>query len=252
MSTPDYSAYYEFLAKEVVEPFYNDRLSGLSRLKLADILKRKNPYLFKAKNIELADDFVKGIVDAHLSSQEETTFGNHLEKFAIYVSHSLDGGFKSARKSLDLEFEREGVYYIVGIKSGTNWGNSDQINTMKANFKRAKEALREEGKPLPIVAVNGCMYGKDRSPLKTDSDPDKTYYKHAGQDFWQFLSGDDQLYQKIILPIDAEARQKDDAFKEVYFSKVNEMTQEFAQDFMKDHRIDWVKLVDYVSKRASD
>lgn len=191
-------------------------------------------------------------MDAFLSSQEETTFGNHLEKFAIYISHALDGGFKSARKSLDLEFEREGVYYIVGIKSGTNWGNSDQINTMKANFKRAKEALREEGRTLPIVAVNGCMYGKDRSPLKTDSDPDKTYYKYAGQDFWQFLSGDDQLYQKIIIPIDAEAKQQNETIRTAYVRKVNEMTQEFTQDFMKDHQIDWVKLVDYVSKRASD
>jgi hypothetical protein len=34
---------------------------------LASVLKRKNPYLFKAKNIELAGDLVKSVVDAFLS-----------------------------------------------------------------------------------------------------------------------------------------------------------------------------------------
>ena len=62
----------------------------------------QNPYLFKAKNIELAQDLVKGIVDAFLSSQEETLFGNLLEGFAVYVSSILYGGFKSEFKSIDL------------------------------------------------------------------------------------------------------------------------------------------------------
>jgi hypothetical protein len=37
-------------------------------------LKRKNPYLFKAKNILTAQDLVKNLLDAYLQSQEETTF----------------------------------------------------------------------------------------------------------------------------------------------------------------------------------
>ncbi len=83
--TSPYQRYYDYLAEQVIAPFYNVRLEGLRSLKLAAILKRKIPYLFKAKNIELAGDFVKGIVDAFLSSQEETVFGNLLEGFAIYV-----------------------------------------------------------------------------------------------------------------------------------------------------------------------
>src|SRR5437588_10253925 len=127
MTDSPYQNYYDYLAKHVITPFYNVRLEGLQRLKLASVLKRKNPYLLKAKNIELAVDLVRSIVDAFLSSQEETIFGNLLEGFAIYVSHILYGGFKSELKSVDLEFERDGVYYVVGIKSGTNWGNSDQV-----------------------------------------------------------------------------------------------------------------------------
>ena len=132
-----------------------------------------------------------------------------------------------------------------------NWGNSDQIHTMKRNFKAAKQILRANGIEKPIVAVNGCIYGKDRNPLKTNPDPDMTYYKYAGQDFWKFISEDDQLYRQIIVPIDAQARQKDETFKTAYAAKINEMTVEFANRFITDNLIDWVKLIDYVSKREA-
>src|SRR5689334_6730602 len=129
--TSKYRRYHDFLTNHVITPFYENRLNNLNQLNLHGVLKRKNPYLYKAKNIELAGDLVKSIVDAFLSSQGETIFGNLLEDFAIYVSRTLYGGFKSGLKSVDLEFERDGVYYIVGIKSGTNWGNSDQVNRMR-------------------------------------------------------------------------------------------------------------------------
>ncbi len=239
-----YTGYHAFLSEHVMTPFYLRRLEALQKLKLHDVLKRKNPYLFKAKNIELAGDLAKGIVDAFLSSQEETLFGNLLEGFAIYVSHSLHDGFKSQRKSLDLEFRRDGVYYIVGIKSGIHWGNVDQINTMKANFKRAREELRAQGVTEEIIAVNGCIYGKDPNPLKNDVDADKTYYKYAGQEFWKFISGDDNLYREIIAPIDAEAKLKDEAFRAAYTAKVHELTLDFSLNFLSEGQIDWSKLVE--------
>lgn len=93
-------------------------------------------------------------------------FGNLLEKFAIFVSSQTDGGFKSAFRSVDLEFQRDNLYYIVGIKSGVNWGNADQINAMKRNFREARITLRERGMTTLVTAVNGCMYGSESHPLK--------------------------------------------------------------------------------------
>jgi hypothetical protein len=248
--TSPYQGFYDYLAEHVITPFYGVRLKGLQGLKLAAILKRKNPYLFKAKNIELAGDLVKGIVDAFLSSQEETIFGNLLEGFAILVSQTLYGGFKSELKSVDLEFERDGVYYIVGIKSGTNWGNSDQVNRMRDNFKAARRILSKRGVTAEVVAVNGCIYGRDNTPFKTHRDRERRYYKYAGQAFWHFVSGDENLYREIIAPIDREARQKDETFKKAYAAKVNEMTQDFTNNFMTpENQIDWLKLIDYVSRR---
>jgi site-specific DNA-methyltransferase (cytosine-N4-specific) len=251
MTSLPYRLCHDYLAQHVITPFYSIRLEKLQGLKLAGILQRKNPYLFKAKNVELAGDLVKGVVDAFLSSQEETIFGNLLEGFAIFVAQHLYGGIKSQLKSVDLEFTRNDVYYIVGIKSGVNWGNADQINRMRDNFKAARKLLRKRGVTSKIVAVNGCIYGKDGNPLKKHIDLEKEYYKYAGQAFWEFISGDDNLYREIITPIDKEARRKDETFKKAYAAKVNEMTQDFTANFMTpDNQIDWLKLVDYVSKRV--
>lgn len=239
---------HNYLAEEVVLPFYNKRLEKLNSLQLNDVLKRKNPYLLRAKNFELAADLVKSIIDSFLSSQEETMFGNFLEGFAIYVAQELYGGFKSRLKSIDLEFERDEIYYIVGIKSGIYWGNSDQINKMQDNFKLAKNTLRQMGMSREIQAVNGCIYGKEQSSLKMSNDPDKSYYKYAGQDFWHFISGDPNLYRDMIEPIDRKAREKDDTLKAAYSAKVNEMTQDFMRNFMTNNQVDWIKLVEFVSK----
>jgi hypothetical protein len=251
-SQEQYEDYDTFLANNVVTPFYYERLMYLRCcMSLADVLSRKNPYLLKAKNLASPDELVRSIVDAFLSSQEETMFGNKLEMFAIYVSSRLYGGSKSQLPSIDLEFAREDIYYIVGIKSGINWGNSDQVNRMKDNFKAARNFLRERGETREIVAVNGCIYGKDGKPFKENPDPEKSYYKYAGQDFWNFISGDDDLYREIIKPINEEARARDEEFKLTYDGKVNSMVREFSNIFLNNEGlIDWVKLVDYVSKRG--
>lgn len=122
---------------------------------------------------------------------------------------------------------------------------------MKDNFKAARNVLRERGVTKEIVAVNGCIYGKDAKPFKKNADAEKSYYKYAGQDFWNFISGDDNLYREIIKPIDEEARTRDEEFKRTYDGKVNGMVKEFSNTFLNDEGlIDWVKLIDYVSKRG--
>ena len=88
--------------EENIGEFHERRAGSLQSLKLAQVLKRKNPYLFKAKNINDAHDLVKLILDAHLSSQEETIFGEFLEKLAIFVCEKVFSGRKSSAEGIDL------------------------------------------------------------------------------------------------------------------------------------------------------
>lgn len=175
-----------------------------------------------------------------------------MENLAIHVCREVFKGKKAEEgkyKSVDLIFDRDKKTYIVGIKSGPNWGNSDQINIMKRNLKIAKKFLRAELKKTNIVSVNGCMYGKDNRPHKVNKDPDLSHYKICGQAFWELISGDDQLYKKIIQPLDKEAKKRDSVFKELYIKKINEMTKDVIGLFYAKNTLDWDKIIDYVSKK---
>jgi len=92
-------------------------------------------------------------------------------------------------------------------KSGPNWGNSSQIAKMVADFKTAKKTLRTSNSQLSIVAVNGCCYGRDNKPDKGD------YFKYCGQRFWEFISGDSDLFTEIIEPLGYKAKERNDDFE---------------------------------------
>jgi hypothetical protein len=223
--------------------FHDKRLNSLDRLKLKDVLKRKNPYLFRAKNVLTSEQIIRGLVDAHLSSNEETLFGDWLEGLAIFINQQVYGGYKSGIKGIDLEFDDEaGRRCIVAIKSGPNWGNSSQIAKMKMDFLVAKRTLRTSNSGLNIVAVNGCCYGQDNRPDKGD------YFKYCGQRFWQFISNNSDLYTEIIEPLGYKAREKNDDCTQSYTQRINQFTREFANLFCKaDGAIDWEKLVRFNS-----
>jgi len=224
--------------------FHVKRLQNLDELKLHKILKRKNPYLFKAKNILTAQDLVKVLLDAHLSSQEETIFGDFLEGLAIFICGRVYDGKKSAAEGIDLEFSKDGIKYIVAIKSGPNWGNSNQILRMKDNFLKAIKILKTNNPKIHVIAVNGCCYGKDNKPEKGN------YQKLCGQRFWEFISGNENLYTEIIEPLGHKAKEKNEQFLESYPQVVNKFTLAFMNEFCIDGKIKWGKLVQFNSGKT--
>ena len=225
-----------------IQVFHQKRLDSLQKLKLMDVVKRKNPYLFKAKNINKASEFVETILEAFLSSQEEGIFGGFLEELAIFISSRVYGGQKSSAEGIDLEFERDDIRYIVSIKSGPNWGNSSQIARLRDNFRKAKRILSTNTSSANVVAVNGCCYGRDRKPDKGD------YLKLCGQKFWEFISADDNLYTDIIEPLGHRAKEKNEQFVREYDKVVNKFTAEFVGTFCDtDGNMLWEEIVKFNS-----
>jgi hypothetical protein len=236
----------EVYVAEHIGAFHAARLRSLEAVTLTAILKRKNPYLFRAKNIRTAEALVKSIFDAYLSSQEETIFGEFLENLAIFIASRVHGGRKSAAVGIDLEFSRDDIHYLVAIKSGPNWGNSSQLARMRDTFTTAKRVLNTNRRAGNVVAVNGCCYGRDNNPDKGN------YVKYCGQRFWEFISGDPNLYVTIIEPLGHQAREKNEAFEAGYARVINLFTAEFMRDFAPGGTIDWTRLVQLGSATTVD
>lgn len=227
-----------------IQKFHQKRIESLQKLKFKNIIKRKNPYLFKAKNINTASEFVTTILDAFLSSQEEGIFGGFLEGLAIFICSHVYDGQKSSAEGIDLEFKKDNARYIVSIKSGPNWGNSSQIKKMKDSFRKAKRILRTNTSSMNVIAVNGCCYGKNRVPDKGD------YLKLCGQEFWSFISGNDNLYTDIIEPLGHKAKEKNNLFTQEYARVINQFTLEFITTFCDSKgNIRWEEIVRFNARK---
>ena len=209
---------------------------------LQEILERKNPYLFKAKHVTTASEFMESVLCAFLSSQEETQFGGFLERLAIFICSTVYGGRKSSAAGMDLEFERENIFYIVSIKSGPNWGNSGQVEKLRTNFSKAKKILNTNTSKKNVVAVNGCLYGRDLPEDRGD------YLKQCGQRFWEFISGRKNLYTDIIEPLGSRAKERKEEFEIELARVTNRLTKEFLNGYcLPDGTIQWKKIVEFNS-----
>jgi hypothetical protein len=229
-----------------INVFHEKRINSLDSLKLSQVLKRKNPYLFKAKHTLTSEQIIRGIIDAHISSNEETIFGDWLEGLAIFINQKVYNGWKSGIPNIDLEFDKDAIRYIVTIKSGPNWGNSSQISKMISDFKTAKKTLRTGNSHLNVVPVNGCCYGRNNNPDKGD------YFKYCGQEFWSFVSGNENLYLEIIEPLGHKAHERNNEFQKLYTQLINKFTKQFTNEFCTDNgEIDWGKLVHFNSSKSN-
>ncbi len=226
-----------------INDFHERRLSAVKKFRLKKLLKSKNPYLFKAKNVETVEQLISSLLSSYMSSQEETMFGAFLEKLAIFVCQKTFNGQKSPAEGIDLDFIKDGVRYLVSIKSGPHWGNSDQIKKMISNFNKAKKVINQGGK-IPIVCVNGCCYGQQQNENQG------SYIKKCGQSFWELISGDSEFYKKIVEPLGYKAKEKNDRFMEEHNKLLNAFSKEFSNSFLKKNgEIDWEKLIEFNSKK---
>lgn len=227
----------ETYIRDHISEFHEAKIEKLKKLKLNEILKRKNPYMFKAKYLEDEHSLVKSLMDAVCSSSEETIFGDWLERLAIFVAHEVYGGYKSTTKGVDLEMDKDGIHYIISIKSGPHWSNSSSLDSQKKKFQAAQRVYRTGGNTKECKAIIGCCYGKTYSPY---DDP----MKMCGQSFWEFISGSSTLYIDIIEPLGTEAKAKNEAYQREYNKLKNVLVNDFGHKYcLKDGAIDWEKIV---------
>ncbi len=225
----------EAIVSRHIAAFADRRRKKIAELKPRELLSRKNPYLFIARQIETPDELAEAVVSAALSSSEETVFGGTLEDIAIDICAAAFGGYKSVAEGVDLEFTRGGRRYLVSIKSGPNWGNRDQVSRMRENFRRAIGIARQRDAQADVLAVNGCCYG-----LQSPSDRGD-YIKLCGAEFWELISGEPEMYQRLIHPIRQAASNGFTSERHALTDRVrDELVSKWSDG---DGNLDWAAIV---------
>lgn len=217
--------------------FYTSLTKTLDNIDIDKILKRKNPYLYRAKGISSAGQIVDGILAAYVSSSEETVFGNtFFEPIAIVVS----GGQKAVTEGVDITVDKDNTIYSIAVKSGTSVFNADSRKRQEQNFQSAQKRAQQAKKAyMPVV---GYGYGKKK--VKAE----KFYLELAGKDFWEWLTGDPYFYTKIIEFMGTRPDEYAKQFEEAYAKAENRMVREFTLKYCKDDgSIDWDTLIKFNS-----
>jgi len=236
----------EQFVEENIVGFHQARAANLAKLKLNVLLKAKNPYLFRARNFGYAPDLIVALLDARLSSSEEGSFGMFMEELAIFVAEQTGNGHKSGVPGLDIELSRDGVRYLIAVKSGRNWGNQSQHDALKKNFETAVKVLKQSKRVGEVQPTLGICYGNFKTVHKSG------YWHIGGQSFWHLLSGESGFYTQIVEPLGHRAKEFNEAFEVEKAKTYNRMTREFTVDYCTPSgEIDWKKLVEFVSKNMA-
>jgi hypothetical protein len=225
-----------------LDTFYNTLIEKIDGLDIVKIMKRKNPYLYRAKAMENASEIVENVLSAFVTSSEETIFGNcFFEPLAIAAS----GGNKALAEGIDIMVQNNAnnTIYAVAVKSGPSVFNADSKKRQEQNFMAASK-LAQQAKAR-YEAYIGYAYGRKKDSGRGKP---KMYQELAGKKFWEELTGDADFYLKIIKFMGNLPEQYVDSYKESYNKASNRLVREFSNKFCKeDGSIDWEKLVEFNS-----
>lgn len=234
---PINESYDEAKAAEVIadaiEEFYASLVKGIDEITIDKILGSKNPYLYCVKNVKSPRQFVGSILDAYISSSEETIFGNlFFEPLAIAVS----GGSKAGAEGVDIEIDAAPIRYAIAVKSGTSVFNADSKKRQIENFDKHARLMRQGG--LHSSPVIGYGYGTKKGGTGG------RVLEYAGQDFWEYLTGDPDFYTKIVDLMGDSPEVWSGRFEASKAKTLDRLTGEFAEGYVAgDGSIDWHKVL---------
>lgn len=223
----------EEIVQSALDQFYGRRLALFDKLKLKKLLQRKNPYLFRAMGITQPRELVTALLSAYLSSSDEGIFGGaFFEPVAIAVS----GGRKSITNSIDFELEVDGTVRAYEVKSGLSVFNARSLRRQIQAFEECRRRLPGRA----FEAVVGYAYGRRCAPPKGN----RNFREVSGQSFWEEISGDSDLYKKILDLLARKADQHLATYKSAHDEASNRFIAEFQGEFATpDGQIDWDKLL---------
>ncbi len=204
----------------------------LSKLKMRDIIRRKNPYLYRASGIATCEDLVSRAFTEYTSTIGENYFGSFFESVARIVS----GGVKPASGGeIDLDVRRGTDAYLYTIKSGPGGYNSSIEAKARLDLGHAENRLRQDR--VTVHKTMAYAYGRRTTSFKDGVE------KLASKDFWAKLSGDKEFYVKF-LDVCAELAP---LFEADSYAPYQLLLNEAHELFCDGDTIQWDKVIRMVS-----
>lgn len=143
-----------------LETFYGTLIEKIDGLNIQKVMKRKNPYLYRAKAMQSATEIVDSVLTAFVSSSEETIFGNcFFEPIAIAAS----GGNKALAEGIDIMIQNNETNTIsaIAVKSGPSVFNADSKKRQEQNFTAASKLAQQAKARYEAYMSDWCLMSAD-------------------------------------------------------------------------------------------
>lgn len=233
---------------ELLDTFYSKRSAALNDLKLINTLKRKNPYLYRAAGVADASEIVEEILRAHVSSSDETLFGNDFfEPLAKWVAeqaspvetHKVN---TSDGEGVDITITTAKSVMPIAVKSGVNVFNADSKKKQGENFAALNKRLLKLA--LHFDPVVGYCYGKKQQSARSKVN----FRELAGQAFWELITNENDFYLRIVRLMGEKPLEHRPIFQQSFDQAKNRFAKEFLVDFSNESgAINWDKLLEFNS-----
>ncbi len=234
------------LVRGCLASFYKRRIAALESLDLGKVLRRKNPYLFRALGIQTPTEMIERLLAAHITSSDETIFG---ESFFEPICRALCGGRIAGTKGADFVIETDTSFEAIALKSGPNIFNSDQTSKQNQRFDEILRSLRATVRPFTkqFIATMGCGYGRSN---RSDPTAGRQFHKLAGQAFWEKITGSPDFYLDLVRLMSNDPEKHAAEFKAAFDHATKRFGDEFSKLFCDPSgNILWEKLVAFNSSR---
>ncbi|MFH1196278.1 MAG: PmeII family type II restriction endonuclease [bacterium] len=241
MKKVEFKKVIDFVDKNMML-FYSTLEDEVRKIDFFENLLSINPYLLGIRNINTTGDFFEYILNSHLSILENTLLDDFLKRIAVFVCENTYKIKMKSVRGIDLELRKDNNTYLVSIISNANIDNSIRIKEIRKSFKEETKRLIGSTRNGNIKCIIGFCYGRIKWASKSD------FIEVAGQEFWEFISGDSELYTKVFLLLKQKANEKNKNFINEYNRKLNLLVLPFADEFCVKGKIDWEKLVRYNSQ----
>lgn len=147
------------------------------------IIKRINPFIRRIECDGMSPmETAARLVDDYNARNFVTAGGWALEGLAIGISPT---GTKSSSEGIDIERidAATGVHHLYILKSGLVTRNSDILNALKRNVRKAEKLLRQGGSTVSVVANWAIVAGK------TSSSFEDGVRRPSSAEFWSEMTG---------------------------------------------------------------